>query len=435
MLGPSTAAPQSFSRTVPRRRRARPAPWVLAGILALTGCRGSGDLRETLMLGGEYDTSGVVIVERRAVPQDLPVWAIEDSPEVRIGRVSGQGADVFGSIAAVAATSTGDIVVADLRPVGVLQFDRAGELRFRAARSGEGPGEFRSVASLMVTPGDSLIVLERAPPRAVLFDPQGAHIRMPPLSSDDAERHGAIAYRGILDNGTIVATRAVRSGSIINRDHRRFLNQLTYLDPVGATVLRGSSFFDPVLFSERVTIPQPNGPVSAVVMRTPPIAGRAVYAVRGAHVAVGVQGRGEILVHDTVGNVVRILRPPGWGILTDRDRYLRHAAASATSSSGATLGESPEVTASHLPDTLPGFERIMLDAVGRLWVEEYVPEYEIREASWWVFDSGGQFVARTQFPSGFVPHQIEANEVIGVTRDEADVPFVERRRIVRSSPP
>lgn len=435
MVGPSTPAPRSFSRTVPRRRRVRLAPWVLAGVLVLAGCRGSGDLRETLMLGGEYDTSGVAIVERRAVPPDLPVWTIADSPTVRIGRANGQGADVFGSIAAVAATSSGDIVVADLRPVGVLQFDRAGGLRFRAGRSGEGPGEFRSVASLMVTPGDSLVILERAPPRAIVFDPKGAHIRTTSLSSDDAERHGAMEYRGILDNGTIVATRAVRAGSIIRRDHRRFLNELTLLDPVGATVHRGASFFDPILFSERVTIPQPNGPVSAVVMRTPPIAGRAVYAVRGVHVAVGVQGRGEILIHDTVGNVVRILRPPGWGILTDRDRYLRHAVALDTGSSGAALGESPEVTASHLPDTLPGFERIMLDAVGRLWVEEYVPEYEVREASWWVFDLGGQFVARTRFPSGFVPHQIEANEVIGVTRDEADIPFVERRRIERPSPP
>src|SRR5690606_28070305 len=140
----------------------------------------------------------------------------------------------------------------------------------------------------------------------------------------------------------------------------------TFLNPAGATVHRGSAFFDAILFSERVTIPQPSGPVSAVVMRTPPIAGRAVYAVRGAQVAVGVQGRGEILIHDTLGNVVRILRPPGWGILTDRDQYLRQAASQIASSPGAALGEAPEVTASHLPDTLPGFERLMLDAVGRL---------------------------------------------------------------------
>ena len=73
---------------------------------------------------------------------------------------------------------------------------------------------------------------------------------------------------------------------------------LTFLDPAGATVHRGPAFFDEILFSERVSIPQPNGPVSAMVMRTPPIAGRAVYGVRGSQVAVGVQGRGEILILD-----------------------------------------------------------------------------------------------------------------------------------------
>jgi hypothetical protein len=166
-------------------------------------------------------------------------------------------------------------------------------------------------------------------------------------------------------------------------------------------------------------------------MRTPPIAGRAVYGVRGSQVAVGVQGRGEILILDTLGSMVRILRPPGWGILTDRERYLRHAASHDTISTRAVAAESPEVTASHLPDTLPGFERIMFDAVGRLWVEEYVPGYDGREVNWWIFDRNGRFVARAQFPSGFVPHQIEADEVIGVTRDDADVQFVERRRIVR----
>lgn len=429
----------SMSSTDPdpatRRRPIHLVPWVLAGVVGLIGCQQSGDLRETLMLGGEYDTSGAVIIERRTVPQNLPVWLIEDTAAVRIGRVSGEGVDVFGRIAAVAATSKGEIVVAETRPLGILQFDREGQLRFRAGRSGEGPGEFRIMTNLIVTPGDSLMVLAVAPPRAVLFDPHGEYVRTTTLRSDDAERRGAMEYRGVLDNGTIVATRSVRAGSIIHRNYRRFLKELTFLDPSGALIHRGSGFFDPILFSERVSIEQPGGPISAMAMRTPPIAGRAVYAVRGTHVAVGVQGRGEILVHDEMGRVVVILRPPGWGIPTDRSRYLRNAAARDTSSPSAAADEPAEVTASHLPDTLPGFERIMLDAVGRLWVEEFVPDYEVREASWWIFDMDGRFVARARFPAGFRPYDIEANEVIGITRNDMDVEFVERRRIVRPATP
>lgn len=419
-----------FSRS--RTPAALVRQWLLVGVVALTGCERSGNLQATLMLGGEYQTGGAVIREHRTVPPELPVWLIEDTAVVRIGRSEGEGADVFGRIAAVAATSTGEIVVADTRPLEVRQFDREGRLRFRAGRRGEGPGEFRGIAGLLVLPGDSVLVLEEAPPRAVLFGPTGEHIRTTSLRSDDPESQGATEYRGVLDNGTIVATRSVRMGTIIRRQYRRYLNVLTFLDRGGATVHRGSGYFDPIFFSERVSIPQANGPINAVVMRTPPIAGRAVYAVRGTQVAVGVQGRGEILVHDTAATVRLIVRPPGWGILTDRARFLRHASAIDTTVPGMATGESAEVTASHLPDTLPGFERIMFDAVGRLWVEEYLPSYEDREATWWIFDSAGGFVARARFPAGFVPHQIEADEVIGVVMDDADVQFVERRRIVRT---
>jgi hypothetical protein len=321
--------------------------------------------------------------------------------------------------------------VADTRPLGILQFDRAGMLRFRAGRSGEGPGEFRRVARLLVTPGDSLVVLEDAPPRAVLFDPSGAHVRTTLLQSDDAENLGPVEYRGILNNGTIVATRSIRAGSIIHQDHRRFLKELLFLDSGGGLLHRASAFFDPVLFSEKVSIPQPGGPIEAVVMQTPSIAGGAVYSVRGTRVAVGVQGRGEILIHEMSGKAVMTIRPPGWGIMTDRDRYLKYAASRDTSPVGASTVKSPEVEATQLPDTLPGFERIMFDAVGRLWVEEFVPAYEVREATWWIFDPKGALIARAKLPSGFTPHEIGADDVIGETRDETDVQFVERRRIVR----
>lgn len=159
-------------------------------------------------------------------------------PEVRIGAEDGQGPDVLGRVEAVATLSTGEIAIADSRPMQLKTFDSAGRHLWSAGREGEGPGEFKSIAGLLSKHGDTLLVLDRSPPRAILFDSEGTHIRTSSLHSRDPDRFGPTNYRGSLANGEIVATVPTREGSVVRGGYRRFIHTLTVLDGSGALLRR-----------------------------------------------------------------------------------------------------------------------------------------------------------------------------------------------------
>lgn len=394
-------------------------------------CQSSDVPSPLLTAGGEYDTVGATIVEHASLPDDLPTWTIAEIPDLSIGRVEGDSPDVFGGVLAVVVTSTEDIVVADSRALELRAFDRTGDFLWRAGREGEGPGEFTRMAKLLLTPGDSLLVVERTPPRATIFDPAGGHVRTTTLRSPDPDRVRESDYHGVLSNGTIIATAATRDGSVIGRDYRRFLHALTYIGRDGEVLHRGPGFFDKIRYEERLVMQQPDGSsIPVTLLRSPAIAGEAVYAVHADRVAVGVQDRAEIAVYDSDARPVLVVRLPSRDIETNRERFIEHTVAAAESAR-VTVRQQTEVTAGWLPETLSGHGRILIDAAGLLWVEEFVPVYEDRRPDWWVFDAAGEFVARASFPDGFVPYHIDVDYVLGVMTDDFDVPYVEHRAISR----
>jgi hypothetical protein len=408
------------------------AVWIA---LVVTGCQEAQATPELLSAGGEYDVGDATIVAHTAIPTDLPTWTIADSAALRIGRVEGGGPDVFGRILGVATTSGGGIVVGDARAFEVRAFDSSGTFLWRAGREGSGPGEFRLMGGLFVAPGDSVVVVERGNPRLTVFAPDGRHVRTDPLQYADAERFGPLEYRGFLEDGTAIATTRQRDGSVIESDFRRFLHALVYV-PRGRPPHRpGPAFFDEILFEQELQLPIREGadPVPVIRMQSPPVAGSAVYAVAGDRVAVGIQGQAEIVVYDAEARPIRVFRMPP-GAPTDRDRITEYVSTRYEEAFGRTPREQADLYAQQLPDTLPGFERILYDAAGRLWVEEYVPVYEDRTPTWWVLDEAGAFVAQSRLPARFTPSEIHEGHVIGIALDSLDVGSVERRPILRPPP-
>lgn len=403
--------------------------------LSVAACAASEPTDELLTAAGEYETTGAVVVSHDRIPPSLPLWRIAQGPELRIGRVEGQGPDIFGRIASIVTTTAGDIVVADTRALEIRAFDSRGRFRWRAGSEGEGPGEFRRIDKLLLLPDDSILVLEDALARATLFNPAGEHVRTWRLHSEDPERTGRATYRGVLQNGVIVATILTYQGSVIERDHRRLLHTLTYIAPDGSLLHEGPKFFGKIRYEEAVVLPQPTGNVSAIVQRTPAIANQAVYAVGNDRVAVGAQGTGEIIIYDGKGVQQLIVKHPGRNTRTDRRRFVEHAVAAAGPQSRAAARQQAERDAERLPSTLPAFDRVVFDGSGRLWVEDYVPPYEHERGDWLVLDRQGTLVARARFPVGFDPHVIGREWVIGVTLDDLDVATVERRLISRSGTP
>ncbi len=95
-----------------------------------------------------------------------------------------------------------------------------------------------------------------------------------------------------------------------------------------------------------------------------------------------------------------------------------------------TLHYDPAAWARYLRETpfpeqmpLPLYRRLLVDAQRNLWAERYGPFRE-EESSWYVFDEQGVWLGEVATPTGLYIFEIGTDYVLGVRRDELDVPFV-----------
>ena len=75
------------------------------------------------------------------------------------------------------------------------------------------------------------------------------------------------------------------------------------------------------------------------------------------------------------------------------------------------------------PEQMPLYRRLLVDAQRNLWAERYGPFRE-EESSWYVFDEQGVWLGEVATPTGLYIFEIGTDYVLGVRRDELDVPFV-----------
>ena len=85
-----------------------------------------------------------------------------------------------------------------------------------------------------------------------------------------------------------------------------------------------------------------------------------------------------------------------------------------------------------IPDTLPAFQALQVDEVGWLWAEVYDFDSS-RPREWVVFDPEGRAHATVQTPPGLEVQWIGRDAVLGVWRDEFEVEYVHRHRLIRDT--
>jgi hypothetical protein len=159
-----------------------------------------------------------------------------------------------------------------------------------------------------------------------------------------------------------------------------------------------------------------SGQISSIEVRRLTMGRGSTYAVGAASVVAAETDRFELHRFDAVGGsttIIRVSLPVA--LLSDAGRQ-------------RTLARDSNAVVS---DTLPALGSLRVDDQERIWVQEFVPAYEERAALWWVLDGNGAFLARVNAPAGFDPRAFSGDQVWGIRPDEVDVPYVERRRIVR----
>ena len=143
-------------------------------------------------------------------------------------------------------------------------------------------------------------------------------------------------------------------------------------------------------------------------------------AVWGDLVAIGDQAVYEIKVFAADGCLVRIIRrdgDPEKPTRADLNAYWERRFANQSDDARAnSLREAKDVG---LVDAYPAFSRILSDRVGHLWIQE-------RGSSvWTVFDPEGRVLGLVQVPSGFRVFEIGEDYLLGMSRDDLGVEYVQ----------
>jgi hypothetical protein len=87
------------------------------------------------------------------------------------------------------------------------------------------------------------------------------------------------------------------------------------------------------------------------------------------------------------------------------------------------------LTAVSYPDTKPWFRDLQSDRAGRVWVRSWIRSARADDR-WLVFDTTGQIVAIAMIPSDLTVLEIGGDYLLSVWKDELDVEFVRRYRLV-----
>lgn len=387
------------------RRFAAGAGLILALLLAACGSGEGGT-------GGPVvrDSAGVEIVEsNHAAWDDGQPWELSAAPLLEIGVAEGDSLYQFFIVSGVHRLTDGRIVVANYGSRELRFYDSAGRFLTAVGREGEGPGEFRSLSRIDFL-GDTLFVSDDGTYRVSVFTAEGAFVRAVHLSAFGL---GITRILGLFGDGSMLLRAQGADLDILAGVNRE--SMLYYrINPSGTSVDTIGRFFAAEHFVEfrgngrYSSNALPFGRRSAVA-----VGDRTFYYTDGASISV--------TEYSPQGDPIRILRyatDPMPVTEDDLDRFLEWYLSlfdeTVRRRVASGLRKLP------LPATMPAVSGLLVDSEGDIWVGKYRSAFE-KARCWWIFAAEGQLLGSMCLPEGFTPHQIGADFVLGVRKDDLGV--------------
>jgi len=373
------------------------------------------------------DSSGVeIVVNSGAGWSAESTWRIE--PELQVGERDGPLA--FGRISWVAPAPGDGMLVLDAQSQLVHVFDSSGRPVRSFGGEGDGPGEFRRPAAVMPVVGGRIAVSQGFPPvlHWLTLDGEYEGTTRLPGSRDEA---------GTRTAGSLGLWQVTPAG--------RVFVQVQVIDP---SAEEGEM---PVVLLE--VDPDGVAPPDTIDAWTwQPGTGDRKIRIFEAYSSWMPRADGAVLLshgspyqyeQHTSSGVERIVRRDVQpAAVTDVHRRLALAELrESMTSGGAPPGVIDEIVSrvefeSAVPDVL----RVWVsEPDGRVWIGVHAAELFDGTAgpsggwinAWDVFERDGLFLGRIPAPAGFTLHVVTENALYGVWKDELDVPFARRYRVVR----
>lgn len=362
------------------------------------------------------DSAGITIVEN-ATPHWTAetAWRLDSARSLTIGSVDGPPEYQLYRVRGALRLDDGRIVVADGGSRQIRFYDATGSHIRSVGGEGEGPGEYRVPGLLARYPGDSLLVWDGNLRRGTVLANNGALgrtfdgplIGTPFYYVHDVFGDGSIFGR--LDEG--VELDSVEIG--LQRYHATYFR----MDPTGRIDTVGVFFGN-----EALTYTTDGGNTALTSM---PLGRDAVHATRADLLHFGSSDTWEVRTYTSAGALVRISRNLNGNRPLTReliDAYTSDALGRITDP--ATLRRREAMyDQTPWPETLPAYSDLKADTEGNLWVADYLAPGE-EQPRWTVFDAEGRMLGAIETPIGFTIHEIGADYLLGVERDELDVEHV-----------
>lgn len=402
---------------------ARPIAMAALGILlAVTACHdatGSGN-----GWSGTVDTvaGGTVLVRNEAQPilAGASGWRLEE--ELRIGTQMGEGPGAFGRIGALLADSGGRAYVLDTQAREVRVFGPDGAYLRTIGRAGEGPGEFKSPAAMGWGPGGVLRVVDLGNGRVSEF-----------------RTTGELEGEHPLPGGFFISPwpgRFEPDGGLVAPVPRSIDGEFSVgLVRYDADMVPGDTLSPPDFDGEPRMFELPSedgGGIKAGV----PYAGGVAWDLDASGTFWVARNTARYRI-DRIGadgdTLVRIERTFAPAAVT------RPEVDSAIAGMKWFTDQGGRVDRSQFPERKPAIVRLWVSSTGHLLVQPTTSAF----GSGWsapaelldVFEPDGRYLTELPLPPGFAtaaPRPLfTESHVYAVVRDELDVPYVVRYRLVR----
>lgn len=380
------------------------------------------------LLSGCGDTGGAdgrVAADGSAVqtgPETRGAWDLEPEltwslePEIRIGVVEGSGADAFGRIRNVIPREDGGVWVFDWQAFELRRFDADGNHVLSVGQQGQGPGEFSGNAC--AHPGVAGEIWVETETSWHRFDEAGQFLGTFPTPSGIA-----CSVRTWLPDGRYMA-----ADGGFDRETREMRTHFVILEWTGDRMTPVDTVQEPDHPEpETVTFVSASGGSRST--RYIPFAHTPMWRMETGGMFWVWDGGGayDIRLQTLHGDTIRRIGRGYTPIPVDGE-VRRQAIAELQ-----RPGWEPETSfdASRVPNVYPPFESVKLAEDGSVWVSRTTGSEEV---TWEVFADDDTYLGVVEIPEslkGIRLREIGADHLWGIVRDEFDVQYVVRARIVK----
>jgi len=397
----------------------------VAVALAAGACSGDAGIPSAEVV----DSAGVRVVSYDLTDVPIPTYRTVASHDLEVGTQDGAPEYAFSSIPDLAVTSDGSIVVSDAVARELRVYAAGGTYVRTIGRRGEGPGEFSGAPMIAGIAGDTMFAFDARTVRVTSFGLDGELIETTSPGTDEIGRPQSMIRQ---DDGTyLMVSRWVAPGAEEELYDVRMELDSIVIEHVDAT---GALIDTMRVMAERSRarrVQSPRAGVFSVLQADTPYSPRAFVRSDGTRARLAFSDAFELELRDSRGEVATILRVLGVGhpATADDIRAVQEARLREELGDGEIAPAVRRLNLDFLPDRLPAFASVRISDEGDIWVA--LMEYDASGGyDWLVFTPAGELRGSVHTPADLQLFAIRGDHIVGVFRDELDVPYVRRHPLV-----